>query len=49
LDYGHYYSVAKEDVSTKDWILFDDSRIVPIGNIDPFEYVKYYITTGELF
>lgn len=41
LDFGHYYSVAKESREDHNWILFDDSTTLDLGNLDPFDYVKY--------
>ena len=41
LDFGHYYSIAKDSVKEKTWILFDDSVVAILQNeSDIFEYVK---------
>jgi len=40
LDYGHYYTAAKENVNDPTWILFDDSTTMSLEKLDPFEYVK---------
>ena len=40
LDYGHYYTAAKENANDPNWILFDDSTTMNLEKLDPFEYVK---------